>query len=93
MNHAFLAPLSDSDLLKLHDALVVEIKMRRAVANKTAKAQFRVGDNVKFANAKLGRDVSGVITKIATKFITIKTGDAGNWRVPAGRVQPVAVKF
>jgi len=86
MNHAFLAPLSDSDLLKLHDALVVEIKMRRAVANKIAKGKFMVGDNVRFANTKLGRDVSGVITKIATKFITIETADVGNWRVPAGRV-------
>ena len=41
-----------------------------------------LGDNVNFTSTKLGRNVTGVITKIAIKYVTVRTA-TGLWRVPA----------
>jgi hypothetical protein len=37
---------------------------------------------VNFTSTKLGRNVTGVITKIAIKYVTVRTA-TGLWRVPA----------
>jgi small-conductance mechanosensitive channel len=47
-----------------------------------------VGDNVNFNSTKLGKNVTGVITKIAIKYVTVRTA-TGNWRVPANMLSVV----
>jgi small-conductance mechanosensitive channel len=47
-----------------------------------------VGDNVNFTSTKLGRNVTGVITKIAIKYITVRTVN-GLWRVPANMLSKI----
>jgi small-conductance mechanosensitive channel len=47
-----------------------------------------VGDNVNFNSTKLGKNVTGVITKIAIKYITVRTA-AGLWRVPANMLTKI----
>jgi hypothetical protein len=54
---------------------------RRSLQRRTIRS-LAVGDNVNFNSTKLGRNVTGVITKIAIKYVTVKTVN-GLWRVPA----------
>jgi hypothetical protein len=43
---------------------------------------------VNFTSSKLGRNVTGVVTKIAIKFVTVKTAQ-GAWRVPANMLTKI----
>jgi hypothetical protein len=43
---------------------------------------------VNFTSSKLGRNVTGVVTKIAIKFVTVKTAQ-GAWRVPANMLSKI----
>jgi hypothetical protein len=51
-----------------------------------------VGDNVSFDSAKLGRNVTGVVTKIAIKYVTVRTA-TGLWKVPANMLTVVQEEF
>jgi hypothetical protein len=66
------------ELMSMIDA----VKWRRATLAKLTKASLRVGDNVSFTSSKTGMDVTGVVTKIAIKYVTVRTS-AGLWKVPA----------
>ena len=41
-----------------------------------------LGDNVNFTSTKTGQNVTGMVTKIAVKYVTVRTVN-GLWRVPA----------
>ena len=41
-----------------------------------------LGDNVNFTSTKTGQNVTGMVTKIAIKYVTVRTVN-GLWRVPA----------
>jgi small-conductance mechanosensitive channel len=72
------------ELMSMIDA----VKWRRASLAKQTKASLRVGDNVSFTSSKTGMDVTGVVTKIAIKYVTVRTG-AGLWKVPANMLAKV----
>lgn len=76
-----LSVLTLEELLRLNSVFVAEIKSRQASAAKVAKQTFGIGDVVKFQSSKLNRVISGPVTKIATKFITVDCGAAGIWKV------------
>ena len=73
---------TNTELMSMIDA----VKWRRATLAKLTKASLTVGDTVSFTSNKTGMDMSGVVTKIAIKYVTVKTA-AGMWRVPANMLE------
>jgi hypothetical protein len=85
INQAIMfSDLSNDELTSVIDA----VKWKRATIAKLTKASLRIGDNVNFTSSKLGRNVTGVVTKIAIKFVTVKTIQ-GAWRVPANMLSKI----
>ena len=72
------------ELMSMIDA----VKWRRATLAKLTKASLSIGDNVNFTSSKTGLNVTGVVTKIAIKYVTVKTAQ-GLWRVPANMLERV----
>lgn len=70
--------LTNDELTTVIDA----VKFARARLTEQTKRSLRIGDNVNFNSTKLGQNVTGVVVKIAIKFVTVKTV-SGLWRVPA----------
>jgi hypothetical protein len=69
-------------------SLIDSIKYARARLGKAAIRALRIGDNVTFNSAKQGRVVTGFVTKIAIKYVTVQT-TTGLWRVPANMLTVV----
>jgi small-conductance mechanosensitive channel len=76
--------LTNDELTSVIDA----VKWKRATIAKLTKASLRVGDNVNFTSSKTGLNVTGVVTKIAIKYVTVKTIQ-GAWRVPANMLNKI----
>lgn len=72
------------ELMSMIDA----VKWRRATLAKLTKASLSIGDNVNFTSSKTGMNLTGVVTKIAIKYVTVKTAQ-GLWRVPANMLERV----
>ena len=70
-------------------SMIDAVKFARARLTEQTKRTLRIGDNVNFNSTKLGRNVTGVVVKIAIKFVTVKTV-TGLWRVPANMLTVVA---
>ena len=75
---------TNTELMSMIDA----VKWRRATLAKLTKASLAVGDNVSFTSTKTGMNLTGVVTKIAIKYVTVRT-NAGLWRVPANMLAKV----
>jgi hypothetical protein len=85
INQAIMfSDLSNVELSSIIDA----VKWRRATLAKLTKASLMVGDNVNFTSSKTGMNVTGVVMKIAIKYVTVKTIQ-GLWRVPANMLSKV----
>jgi hypothetical protein len=69
---------TDTELRSIIDA----VKWNRASLSKRVKAGLQVGDSVSFTSSRTGMKTMGTITKIAIKYVTVKT-NTGLWRVPA----------
>jgi small-conductance mechanosensitive channel len=69
-------------------SMIDAVKFARARLTEQSKRSLRIGDNVNFTSSKLGRNVTGVVTKIAIKFVTVKTVQ-GAWRVPANMLTKI----
>ena len=69
---------TNNELTSIIDA----VKFARARLTEQSKRSLSIGDNVNFTSSKTGRNVTGVVTKIAIKYVTVKTIQ-GAWRVPA----------
>jgi len=69
-------------------SMIDAVKFARARLTEQSKRSLRIGDNVNFTSSKLGRNVTGVVTKIAIKFVTAKTVQ-GAWRVPANMLTKI----
>jgi len=76
--------LSNTELMSVIDA----VKWKRATLAKLTKASLMLGDNVNFTSTKTGMNVTGVVTKIAIKYVTVKTVN-GLWRVPANMLTKI----
>jgi hypothetical protein len=64
------------------NSLIAAVKHARSRTHSMSITQFSVGDNVHF-EGRGGRTVTGVVMKVATKTVTVKTVE-GLWRVAAG---------
>ena len=69
-------------------SLIDSIKYAKARLGKQAIRALRIGDNVNFNSAKQGKNVTGFVTKIAIKYVTVQT-TTGLWRVPANMLTVV----
>lgn len=63
-------------------SIIDAVKYARSRLQKQTIRSLRVGDNVNFNSVKQGRNVTGVVSKIAIKYVTVKTVQ-GLWKVPA----------
>lgn len=70
------------------NSVIDAVKWKRATLAKLTKASLTVGDNVNFTSSKTGLNVTGVVTKIAIKYVTVKTVN-GLWRVPANMLTKI----
>ena len=69
-------------------SMIDAVKWRRATLTKLTKASLSTGDTVSFTSSKTGMNLTGVVTKIAIKYVTVKTAN-GLWRVPANMLTKV----
>ena len=70
-------------------SMIDAVKFARSRLTQAIKFSLRVGDNVNFTSSKTGRNVTGVVTKVAIKYVTVKTIN-GLWRVPANMLTKIA---
>jgi len=75
---------SNTELSSMIDA----IKWNRNQLMKQVKRSIALGDNVNFTSTKTGMNKTGVVTKIAQKYVTVRCVD-GLWRVPANMLTVV----
>ena len=76
-------------ILKLNraelDKVVRAIKTRRTQLDMSKMLAFSKGDKVRFSADRAGFDViTGTVTKVNRKTLTVETGDRGIWRVAPG---------
>jgi len=76
---------TNTELTSMIDA----VKFARAGLMQQTKRALRVGDNVQFTSTKTGQTVTGFVTKIAIKYVTVKTV-SGLWRVPANMLTKIS---
>lgn len=75
---------SNTELSSIIDA----VKFARARLAQQTKRELMLGDNVSFTSTKTGMTMTGFVTKIAIKYVTVKTV-GGLWRVPANMLAKV----
>ena len=73
-------------------SIIDAVRWRKATLAKLTKASLAVGDNVNFTSSKTGMNVTGVVMKIAIKYVTVKTAQ-GLWRVPANMLETIEEEF
>ena len=69
-------------------SIIDAVKFNRSQLARTVKRGLMLGDNVNFNSVKLGKNVTGVVTKIAIKYVTVRT-TAGLWKVPANMLEVI----
>ena len=69
-------------------SMIDTVKWNRAQLTQQTKRSLRIGDNVNFTSSKTGLNVTGVVTKIAIKYVTVNTVK-GLWRVPANMLTKI----
>jgi hypothetical protein len=62
------------------------VQYARAQLGKAKIREFRKGDTVKFTSVKRGVTVTGTVTKVAIKYVTVKDGTM-LWKVPANMLE------
>ena len=70
-------------------SVIDAVKFARSRLAQATKSSLRVGDNVSFTSSKTGQTMTGFVTKIAIKYVTVKTL-GGLWRVPANMLAKVS---
>jgi hypothetical protein len=73
------------------NSVIEAIKYARARLGRKVKQGLTAGDNVTFVD-KQGHTVTGHVTKVAVKFVTVRTV-AGLWRVPANMLTKIENEF
>ena len=69
-------------------SMIDAVKFARARLADVSKRSLMLGDNVQFTSTKTGQTMTGFVTKIAIKYVTVKTL-GGLWRVPANMLTKI----
>jgi hypothetical protein len=80
--------LTNTELSSIIDA----VKFARSQLSNAIKWTLKVGDNVNFTSSKTGQNYTGVVMKVAIKYVTVKTV-SGLWRVPASMLTKIEEEF
>ena len=88
INNEILAGNFTNDQLS---SIIDAVKFARARLTEKTKRALRIGDRVSFDSTKTGHTMIGDVTKIAIKYVTVKTA-SGLWRVPANMLTPVVAR-
>ena len=75
---------TNAELMSMTDA----VKFARKRLTERNKASLMMGDTVNFTSTRTGRNVTGVVVKIAIKYVTVRTLE-GLWKVPANMLNKV----
>lgn len=67
-------------------SIVNAVQWARAQLGKQKIRTFTKGDTVKFHSTKRGVTVTGTVTKVAIKYVTVKDG-VMLWKVPANMLE------
>lgn len=70
--------------------VIEAVKLKRTHLAKQATRSMMVGDIVGFTG-KRGNRISGKVTKIAKKYVTVNCGVDGNWRVPGHHLTKLGI--
>jgi hypothetical protein len=70
-------------------SVIDAVKFARARLSEKTKRSITIGSNVNFTSSKTGQNLTGVVMKIAIKYVTVKTIQ-GLWRVPANMLTVIA---
>jgi hypothetical protein len=73
------------------NSIIDAVKFARARLAESTKRSLMLGDNVQFTSTKTGQTMTGHVTKIAIKYVTVRTL-GGLWRVPANMLTLVEDK-
>ncbi len=76
--------LNDQDL----NDVITAVKYARRHLQRKVTSSLMVGDNVNFTSTKQGRNITGVVMKIAIKYVTVSTATS-QWRVPANMLSKI----
>jgi exosome complex RNA-binding protein Csl4 len=68
------------------DGVLEAVKFARARLAQENKRSLRLGSTVAWISPKVGGRVTGTVTKIAQKYVTVNTS-RGMWRVPANMLE------
>jgi LysM repeat protein len=68
------------------DSITSAVQYARAQLRAVKIRSFTKGDTVKFHSIKRGVTVTGTVTKVAIKYVTVKDG-ATLWKVPANMLE------
>ena len=68
------------------DSILSAVQFAKANLRKQNIRQFVKGDTVKFHSTKRGMTMSGTVSKIAIKYVTVTTPQ-GLWKVPANMLE------
>ena len=69
-------------------SMIDAVKWNREHLARQIKRSITIGDNVNFTSSKTGRNMTGVVMKVAIKYVTVRT-IAGLWKVPANMLTRV----
>ena len=70
-------------------SIIDAVKFARARLSDKTKRAITLGSNVNFTSTKTGVNYTGVVTKIAIKYVTVRTA-GGLWKVPANMLTVIA---
>ena len=68
------------------DSIMSAVTYARAQLRAVKIREFRKGDTVKFTSAKRGCVMTGTVSKVAIKYVTVAT-QQGLWKVPANMLE------
>jgi hypothetical protein len=68
------------------ESIISAVQYARAQLRKEKIRTFTKGDVVKFHSTKRGVTVTGTVTKVAIKYVTVKDGVV-LWKVPANMLE------
>jgi hypothetical protein len=68
------------------DSIMSAVQYARAQIRAVKIRTFTRGDTVKFHSTKRGVTVTGTVTKVAIKYVTVKDG-VTLWKVPANMLE------
>lgn len=83
INRAIVSGVFTNDDLT---SIINAVKYARAQLTQKTKRSLMLGDAVKFTSTKNHMTYSGTVSKIAIKYITVRTPQ-GLWKVPANMLE------